>query len=35
MSQEVVKKALNALAAIGTVKREPPPPYGFDFEARH
>ncbi len=26
MSQEVVKKALNALAAIGAVKREPYPP---------
>lgn len=26
MSQEVVKKALNALAAIGAVKREPSPP---------
>ena len=35
MSQEVVKKALNALAAIGPGQDEPFPTYAWDFGSRH
>ena len=35
MSQEVVRKALEALARINAVNRDPPPPYSFDFDTRH
>lgn len=35
MSQEVVKKALEALARINALRRGLLPAYSFDFKARH
>ena len=35
MRDDTLKRGLEALAAIGALRRDPPRPYSFDFETRH